>query len=55
MFYKPCEANIHRRRDSGELGHAPFEINAPKAWIAKVTKAIATSQALPFPIRDLSF
>ena len=57
ILHASCEAKKHRRRrrHSGEQGHEAFEINAPKAWIAKVIKAIATSQAIAFPIRNLSF
>ncbi|KAI2489093.1 serine/threonine kinase [Fragilaria crotonensis] len=50
---------------SGEPGHEAFEIEVPRRWIVKVApwlklclqaiKAIATSQALPFPIPNLPF
>jgi serine/threonine protein kinase len=50
---------------SHEPGHAPFEIDVPKGWIAKIApwlklclqvfKTIANSHGLPFPIPNLSF
>lgn len=50
---------------SRERGHDPFEIDVPRAWIAKIApwlklcllvmKTIVNSQGLPFPIPDLPF
>ncbi|KAI2502796.1 hypothetical protein MHU86_11620 [Fragilaria crotonensis] len=48
---------------SGEPGHEPFDIEAPRRWIVKIApwlklclkviKVFATSQGLPFPIPNL--